>query len=425
MSGPGGNFVRRSHGSGRPVISDHMSDVRGESKRTGLWIVGAGGNVASTVALGLSAWRRGECRPVGLVSELPAFTRLRLMAPADFVLGGHETRVTSWIRTCEDMHARGGVFHPDLLLACRADLRRGYRNVRPSETREGVNREPAGLCAAATVERWTDDLLRFRRRHRLARVVVVNLASTEAVPRGATVLRTERQLDRALSRKGSCPLPASSLYALAAIDAGCAYVNFTPSLGIDVPAIRRRALDRALPYMGRDGKTGETLVKSALAPMFARRNLRVLSWVGYNLLGNRDGRSLSNQRVRASKQRTKALAVNAILGSRTFSHVGIDFVPSLDDWKTAWDFVHFEGFLGTKMSFQFCWQGCDSLLAAPLVIDLARFADLALRRGQSGPMTHLACFFKEPMDVREQAFDRQWAMLEAYAQSASTDEGRS
>ncbi len=86
-----------------------------------------------------------------------------------------------------------------------------------------------------------------------------------------------------------------------------------------------------------------------------------------------------------------------MLGYKPQSHVSIEYIESLDDWKTAWDHIHFEGFLGTKMTLQFTWQGCDSLLAAPLVIDLARLALLAQRRGESGLMPHLACFFKSPI----------------------------
>jgi myo-inositol-1-phosphate synthase len=90
-------------------------------------------------------------------------------------------------------------------------------------------------------------------------------------------------------------------------------------------------------------------------------------------------------------------------------------VESLDDWKTAWDHVHFEGFLGTKMTLQFTWQGADSLLAAPLVLDLARLALLAQRRGEGGVMAHLACFFKSPAGVAEHDFGKQFALLEGYA----------
>jgi len=98
--------------------------------------------------------------------------------------------------------------------------------------------------------------------------------------------------------------------------------------------------------------------------------------------------------------------------------VSIEFIPDLGDWKTAWDHIHFAGFLGAPMTLQFIWQGCDSVLAAPLVLDLVRFSELAWRRGDVGPMTYLASFFKSPYGAREHSFDRQFQALEQWAADA-------
>jgi myo-inositol-1-phosphate synthase len=178
-----------------------------------------------------------------------------------------------------------------------------------------------------------------------------------------------------------------------------------------VPSLERRALDLGIPYMGNDGKTGETLVKSVLAPLFAMRNLEVLSWVGQNILGNRDGAVLNDPATRQSKIKSKDGLVARIVGGTPTTKVGIDYVPSLDDWKVAWDYIHFRGFLGTKMSLQFSWCGSDSILAAPLIIDLARFAALEHSRGAAGPMDHLAFFFKDPIAVRSHDLHSQWSYL--------------
>src|SRR5439155_10605575 len=199
-----------------------------------------------------------------------------------------------------------------------------------------------------------------------------------------------------------------------AIDLGWPYVNFTPSLGASFPAIQELALQRGAAVAGKDGKTGETLLKTVLAPMFALRNLRILSWVGHNIFGNRDGLVLDDPANKESKIRTKDQLIQQIVGYKPETHVSIEYIPSMDDWKTAWDHIHFQGFLGTKMILQFIWQGCDSLLAAPLVIDLARLALLAQRRGESGILSHLACFFKSPMGVTEHDFFRQFELLEEY-----------
>ena len=171
---------------------------------------------------------------------------------------------------------------------------------------------------------------------------------------------------------------------------------------------------------GKDGKTGETLLKSVLAPMFALRNWRILSWVGHNIFGNRDGLVLDDPNNKASKIKTKDQVISSIVGYKPQTHVSIEYIESLDDWKTAWDHVHFRGFLGTKMTMQFTWQGCDSILAAPLVLDLARLALLAQRRDEFGIMRHLACFFKSPMGVEEHDFFKQFAMLGEYVKAQET-----
>ncbi|HMC89024.1 MAG TPA: inositol-3-phosphate synthase, partial [Gemmataceae bacterium] len=161
-----------------------------------------------------------------------------------------------------------------------------------------------------------------------------------------------------------------------------------------------------------------TLLKTVLAPMFANRNLRILSWVGHNIFGNRDGLVLDDPHNKESKIKTKDGVISGIVGYKPQTHVSIEYIESLDDWKTAWDHIHFRGFLGVKMMMQFTWQGCDSILAAPLLLDLARLALFAQRRGEVGVLRHLACFFKNPMGVDEHDFFKQFKMLEDYAQAS-------
>ncbi len=155
-------------------------------------------------------------------------------------------------------------------------------------------------------------------------------------------------------------------------------------------------------------------MKTVLAPMFAHRNLKVMSWVGHNIFGNRDGLILDDPANKSSKVQTKDQVVNQILGYKPSTLVTIEYLPDMGDWKTAWDHIHFQGFLGTKMTLQFTWQGCDSILAAPLAIDLARLADLEKCRGGRGLMRHLACFFKNPEGVAENDFFQQFSLLSSH-----------
>src|SRR5262245_53682846 len=141
------------------------------------------------------------------------------------------------------------------------------------------------------------------------------------------------QLARTLDRRPP-PLPASSIYAFAALDLGLPYVNFTPSLGATFPALEELAVARRAVVAGKDGKTGETLLKTVLAPMFKHRNWQVLSWVGHNIFGNRDGLVLDDPINKASKIQTKDQVISSNVGYKPDTLVTIEYIPSLDDWKT-------------------------------------------------------------------------------------------
>jgi myo-inositol-1-phosphate synthase len=215
------------------------------------------------------------------------------------------------------------------------------------------------------------------------------------------------------------------VYAVAALEAGCAFVDFTPSVATTVPGVRALARALGLPLAGRDGKTGETLVKTALAPMLVDRALRVRAWSGTNLLGGGDGASLADPERRAAKLASKAAVLGALVGEQVDAPLTIEHVPAMGEWKTAWDHIVFEGFLGTRMTLQFTWEGCDSSLAAPLVLDLARLAAAGLRAGQSGPLPALAYFFKDPIGTDEHRVARQFDDLVSWATSLATSAVRS
>jgi myo-inositol-1-phosphate synthase len=140
-----------------------------------------------------------------------------------------------------------------------------------------------------------------------------------------------------------------------------------------------------------------------------------MSWVGHNIFGNMDGKVLDDPRNKKTKVVSKDRLLGEILGYDPQTHISIEYIESLGDWKTAWDHVHFQGFLGTPMALQFTWQGCDSILAAPLVLDLVRFTDLARRRGETGLLTFLASFFKSPLGTTQNNFVKQFQMLEDWA----------
>lgn len=391
-------------------------------RRVGIWLIGAFGGVGTTTAVGLAALAKSLTSTTGLVTELPAFLGADFDAPATFTVGGHDIRQTTFAAAARELHERSNVFSAPLLAAIESTLDTWSKNVRPGviyhanaaiaamADRKDVR---AAASPAAAIEQIQSDLRAFQREHRLDQLVVVNVASTEPPFELAEIHHSLAKLKAALA-KDAAELPTSSLYAYAAIDAEYPYVNLTPSRGATMPALEELAIEEGVPTCGQDAKTGETLMKSVLAPLFARRNLRVLSWVGHNILGNRDGQVLTDPQNKASKVKSKDALVAELLGYKPQTIVSIEYVPSLDDWKTAWDHIHYEGFLGTKMTLQFTWQGCDSILAAPLVIDLARLALRAQRRGEAGNLPALACFFKSPIGATDHDFGRQFEMLETY-----------
>lgn len=394
--------------------------------RLGLWIIGARGGVAVTTLAGLAAKRLGLADDAGLVSQLPQFAGLQLPGWDQIVVGGHDIRSAPLATELTRLHEESRVLSGDLVARCRPYLEEVESRLRPGVLwnvgpRIAELADEQALQSASrdsnprdAVDRIAADLVDFRQSNHLDRVIVLNLASTE--PAVATDDWPARWTSFAgfLSSNDS-PLPASSLYAIAALEKGMPYINFTPSLGATPAAINDLALERGVCHAGRDAKTGETLLKSVLAPMFAARNLKIMSWVGHNIFGNLDGRVLDDPRNKSAKLATKDRAIADILGYAPQTLISIEHVASLGDWKTAWDHIHFQGFLGTPMVLQFTWQGCDSLLAAPLALDLVRFTAAAQHRGETGALAFLASFFKSPLGDAPASFADQFRALEAWA----------
>lgn len=393
-------------------------------RKIGVWLIGAKGGVATTVTVGLIALKKGLAPQAGLATALPYLASLDLPQWADFTLGGHEIRPTTLVDEAQQLVKVSRALDGDLVARCKPELDKIDKNIRPgtlfnvgatikkfaSDELRKQSDTPRGA-----IERIQADLKEFQTRNDLEQVIVVNLASTEPPADEAAIPERWKDLAKLLEKPKKCPLAASSLYAIAALELGMPYINFTPSLGSAPPAIDELALERETCHMGHDGKTGETLLKSALAPMFAARNLEVMSWVGHNIFGNMDGKVLDDPENKRTKVRSKDRLLHQILGYSPQTLVSIEYIESLGDWKTAWDHIHFRGFLGLPMVMQFTWQGCDSLLAAPLVIDLVRLTELAHRRGERGLLKFLACFFKSPIRVGEHNFVKQVQMLEAWA----------
>ncbi len=400
-------------------------------RKVGVWLIGAWGGVATTVVVGLAALRKGLTDTTGLVTSLPPFAGLDLMNWDEVVVGGHEIRETTYLAEARVLIEKSHVFNEKTLTAISSQLAKFDANVRPGTlVNVGAKIEslagPAALktrneTAGQAVSRLAKDLTKFKADHKLDRVIVVNVSSTEPPPPDEVRSWKWFDIQKSLASKSHSPIPASTLYALAAMQSGSHFVNFTPSIGSDLPGLDEYARQQQVLHAGRDGKTGETLMKAVLAPMFAARNLKVMSWVGHNIFGNLDGKVLEDPANKANKVKSKDHLLTEILGYKPQTLVSIEYIESMGDWKTAWDHIHFQGFLGTPMVLQFTWQGCDSLLAAPLVIDLIRLTEREARRGKIGLMSHLGSFFKSPMGTDEPAFAYQFQELMQWVHSVTNE----
>jgi myo-inositol-1-phosphate synthase len=382
-------------------------------RRVGVAVIGLGGAVATTAAAGVEILKRGTNQMSGL--PLAGVSVPGLAGYEDLVFGGWdlngqnlaeaaaEHRVLNDNQLDETAPALAAI-RPWPAVASSAFCRRI----------EGANmREAKGHRAA--IDAIIEDLQRFKAANDIDDVVMINLASTERTPADAPALRTPEAFARAIAEDDLSIGPAM-LYAAAAIEAGVPYGNFTPSVAADAPALTELARRGGVPIAGKDGKTGQTLMKTVLAPAFRARALHVDGWFSTNILGNRDGQALEDPDSLKSKLGTKGSVLDSILGYRVEDHiVDIRYYRPRGDDKEAWDNIDISGFLGHRMQVKVNFLCKDSILAAPLALEIARVLDLAKQRGEGGPQEQLSLFFKAPMTAHgrapEHAFHTQERML--------------
>jgi myo-inositol-1-phosphate synthase len=261
------------------------------------------------------------------------------------------------------------------------------------------------------------DLQDFNEKTGAREIIVVNVASIEP-PRSLTeVHKSLRSFEKGLD--GNHPdISTGMIYAYAAISSGYSYINFTPSPTCELPALVELAEHKGAALAGKDGKTGQTLYKTVIAPMLKHRGLKLTGWYSTNILGNRDGEVLNDPRHLASKIESKASVLKSIMGYEDFDHqVHIHYYPPRGDSKEAWDNIDFSGWFDTKMQMKIDWLGEDSILAAPLVYDLIRWTDFFSRNGENGVLPQLASYFKSPLGTDECDFFKQIEMLKNHLKS--------
>ena len=378
----------------------------------GIAAVGVGGAVGTTMAAGIELIKRGlagtEGLPLAGAHGLAEYTDIAIagwdLNGADLASAAEGHEVLSY-----KQHAAVAEELAKITPWPAAGSERFVSLIRGDNTLKDTSHRD-------TIAKLRADLAEFKTR--CHSVVVINLASTEkAVPGDIEAFKTLPGLEHAIE-SNSPDIAPSMLYAYAAIAEGVPYGNFTPSAGADIPALIEFANNQGVPIAGKDGKTGQTFIKTVLAPALAARALHVDGWYSTNLLGNRDGLALSNEDSLASKVKTKASVLDEMLGYEVEAHIiDIRYYRPRGDDKEAWDNIDIRGFLGQSMQIKVNFLCKDSILAAPLAIEVARCLDLAAERGESGIIEELGAFFKMPMSRSgrpEHAFHRQHAALRAW-----------
>ena len=385
-------------------------NVMSRRRKVGVAVIGMGGAVATTAAAGLEILRQGTNRMDGL--PLAHLAVPRMVQYEDLSLHGWDLNAQSL--------ADAAVEHRVLQPAQLAGVEPALAAVKPwagvasaafCRRIEGANMRRADGHRAA-VEAITADLHRFQEDGGYDGIVMINLASTERTPAASEAWATPEAFERGLDADDPAIGPAM-LYAYAAIAAGVPYGNFTPSTAAEVPALVALAKRQSVPLAGKDGKTGQTLIKTVLAPAFRARALHVDGWFSTNILGNRDGEALQDPDSLQSKLGTKGNVLDSILGYPVEDHlVDIRYYRPRGDDKEAWDNIDITGFLGQRMQIKVNFLCKDSVLAAPLVLEIARVLDLAQQRGDGGPQEQLSVFFKAPMTARGQAPEHAFPVQE-------------
>ncbi len=248
------------------------------------------------------------------------------------------------------------------------------------------------------------DIQSFKKEKNLSRMVMVWCASTETYTEPKAVHNTIESFEKGLAESDAAISP-SMIYAYAAIMEGVPYANGAPHLTLDIPALKGLAENKGIPVAGKDFKTGQTLVKTAIAPMLKARMLGVKGWFSTNILGNRDGLVLDDAGSFKSKEVSKKSSLECIfqpdiypqLYKGMYHKVRIEYYPPKGDDKEGWDNIDIFGWMGYPMQIKINFLCKDSILAAPIVLDLALFMDLAQRAGMSGMQEWLSFYFKAPM----------------------------
>ena len=389
--------------------------------KLGVLLVGLGA-VSTTTIAGVAAIRRGLAQPIGSLTQMGTIRlgkrsdgrspRIKdfvdIAALDDIVFGG-------WDIFEEDCYAAArtaGVLEPALLDQVRPEMeaikpmpavfdQRYVKRLNGPNVKKGRNKKDLA-------EQLIADIRAFKEKHGCARLVMVWCGSTEVFMTEGPVHQSLTAFEQGLERSDEA-IPSSMVYAYAALKEGIPFANAAPNLTADIPAMLDLAAQTKAPVAGNDMKTGQTLIKTVIAPGLKARLLGVRGWYSTNILGNRDGEVLDDPESFKTKEESKKSALDYIFQPHLYpdlykdlSHVvRINYYPPRGDNKEGWDNIDLVGWLGYPMQLKINFLCRDSILAAPIVLDSALFLDLAKRAGMYGIQEWLSFYFKAPMHAKE------------------------
>jgi len=397
-------------------MSDHNIIPKPQG-RLGVMTPGMGA-VATTFIAGVMAVRKGLAKPIGSLTQMgsirlgkrtekrnpPIKEFIELAGLDDLVFGGWDIFPDSAYESAR----KAGVLRPEDLEPLKDELhaikpwpavfdQKYVKNLHG----DNVKKAPTKFDLARML---MDDIQNFKKANKLDRMVMVWCASTEIFLKQDAVHETIESFEKAMKENHPAIAP-SMIYAYAALSSGVPFANGAPNLTVDIPAIQQLAREKGLPIAGKDFKTGQTLMKTILAPGLKARLLGLDGWFSTNILGNRDGEVLDDPESFKTKEESKLSVLEYILQPKLYpdlydhyTHkVRINYYPPRGDNKEGWDNIDIFGWMGYPMQIKIDFLCRDSILAAPIVLDLVLFMDLAHRVGMKGIQEWLSFYFKSPM----------------------------
>ena len=386
--------------------------------KLGVLIPGIGGAVSTSFIAGIEAFKKGLGEPFGSLSQMGTIRLGKrtskksplikdLLSLADI----KDLEFFGWDiypENCYKAALKAGVLEESLIQQLKNELEsivpeKAVFNKRYASNLKGKNIKKEKNYFELARE-LISDINTFKTKNKINRLVMVWCGSTEIFIKKSKVHENIKSFEEGLKRNDKNISP-SMIYAYAAIQCGAAYANGAPNLSVDIPALVKLSLKKNIPVAGKDFKTGQTLMKTILAPGIKSRLLGLNGWFSTNILGNRDGEVLDNPKNFKTKEESKLSVLDHIfqpelhpnLYGDFYHKVRINYYPPRGDQKEAWDNIDIFGWLGYPMQIKVNFLCRDSILAAPIVLDLIIFMDLAQRAGMKGIQEWMSFYFKSPM----------------------------